>query len=214
MVPALKVFLSTIHIHLSVPLFFAPHGKGVLHPEAFIRSDPYTHTSIYFGFISLRTERSYLEHFQGYERQQWAAAWHRRGLFVLLDTFAVADIALMTRDLDSAEAGFRKSQTFPGTDNGSRAQRGLDAVSKARTKAQQQLTFAKDLAAKKQYASAIDNFRSAGYLNPRLADAHLGLDRFHPALTSGTHNDRNPNTRSAHGNYHRRLRIPRSIWNY
>jgi tetratricopeptide (TPR) repeat protein len=93
------------------------------------------------------------------------------------DTFAVADMALMTRDLDSAMTGYKKAETLPGAnaDTISRARRGEAAVDKARTNAKQQLTLAKDLASKKQFASAIDNFRNAAYLNPRQADAHLGL---------------------------------------
>jgi tetratricopeptide (TPR) repeat protein len=89
--------------------------------------------------------------------------------------FAVADIALMTRDLDSAEAAYNKASTFPGNEVQSRSQRGLSAVASSRSKAKQELTLATDLASRKQYASAIDRFRSAAYLNPRLADAHLGL---------------------------------------
>ena len=91
------------------------------------------------------------------------------------DTFAVADIALMTRDLDSAANAYTKAKTFPGADTQSRAQRGLAAVITARQKAQQDLTLAKDLASRKQFASAIDKFRSAAYQNPRMSDAHLGL---------------------------------------
>jgi tetratricopeptide (TPR) repeat protein len=91
------------------------------------------------------------------------------------DTLAVADIALMTRDLDSAQAAYTKASTMGDSDSQSRAKRGLDAVSSARTKATQALTLATDLARKKQYASGVDQYRNAAYLNPRLADAHLGL---------------------------------------
>ncbi|MBY0549157.1 MAG: tetratricopeptide repeat protein [Candidatus Obscuribacterales bacterium] len=91
------------------------------------------------------------------------------------DTLAVADMALLTRDLDSADAAYNKALSFPGVDSQARARRGVDAVANARTKAKSELTFATDLASKKQLASAIDKFRSAAYLNPRLADAHLGL---------------------------------------
>lgn len=91
------------------------------------------------------------------------------------DTFAVADIALMTRDLDSAEAAYNKAGSFPGDDVQSRAKRGVAAVGSARQKAQQDYNMAKDLASKNQFASALDKYRSAAYLNPRLAPAHLGL---------------------------------------
>ena len=86
---------------------------------------------------------------------------------------AVADISLLNRDLDSAQAAFQKASVIP--ESSARAKRGLDQVAKARDTAQKELTFAKDLAAKKQLASGIDRYRNAAYLNPRLADAHLGL---------------------------------------
>lgn len=86
---------------------------------------------------------------------------------------AVADISLMNRDLDSAAAAYNKAAALP--DASARAKRGIDAVAKAREEARKELTFAEDLARKKQLASAIDRYRNAAYLNPRLADAHLGL---------------------------------------
>ncbi len=88
-------------------------------------------------------------------------------------TFAIADIALMSRDLDSAEAAYKKGAGFP--DGAARAQRGLAAVATARDKARQEYTLANDLASKKQLASGIDHFRTAAYQNPRMAEAHLGL---------------------------------------
>ncbi len=89
--------------------------------------------------------------------------------------FAVADMAMLTRDLDSAETAYRKGGSFSGTEAASRSQRGLAQVATARQKSKEDLTLAKDLASKKQLASAIDRFRSAAYQNPRLPDAHLGL---------------------------------------
>lgn len=88
-------------------------------------------------------------------------------------TFAVADMALLIRDLDSADAAYKKAATMP--DSADRAKRGLSAVANARDNARKSLTLGDDLARKKQTASAIDQFRQAAYLNPRLADAHLGL---------------------------------------
>lgn len=89
--------------------------------------------------------------------------------------FAVADMALMIRDLDSSETAYKRGGTFGAEEDISRSRRGLDRVSSARDKAKQEYTFAKDLSNRKQYPSAIDKFRSAAYLNPRMADAHLGL---------------------------------------
>ncbi len=87
--------------------------------------------------------------------------------------FAVADLSLMIHDLDSASAGYKKAASMPG--NEARAKRGLQQVSKARGDAQRSLNLAADLSKRKQYASGIDNYRNAAYLNPRLPDAHYGL---------------------------------------
>lgn len=89
--------------------------------------------------------------------------------------FAVADMALMTRDLDSAEQAYNKASTFPGADIASRSKRGINAVKSARQKAQEDLNLASDLSRKGQFASGIDKYRSAAYQNPRLPEAHLGL---------------------------------------
>jgi tetratricopeptide (TPR) repeat protein len=90
-------------------------------------------------------------------------------------TFAVADMALLTRDLDSAEQAYNKAGTFPGVDIASRTRRGINAVKVARQKAQEDLNLASDLSRKGQFASGIDKYRSAAFQNPRLAAAHLGL---------------------------------------
>lgn len=89
--------------------------------------------------------------------------------------FAVADMALMIRDLDTAASAYKRGASFNSQDGQARSNRGLNAVENARSKAKQELTMAKDLAKKKQYPSAIDKFRNAAYLNPRLSEAHLGL---------------------------------------
>ncbi len=89
--------------------------------------------------------------------------------------FALADIAFLTRDLDSAEKAYNKAATFGGAETAGRANRGLAAVAAARSNANQQLTLANDLAKKGQRASAVDAYRRAAYLNIRLANAHLGL---------------------------------------
>ena len=91
------------------------------------------------------------------------------------DTLAVADLALMIKDLPSAEAAYKKAQSMPDSKDPQRAARGLAAVAKARDKSKEQLTLADDLAKRKQLASAIDNYRAAIFANPRMADARLGL---------------------------------------
>lgn len=89
--------------------------------------------------------------------------------------FAVADMALMIRDLDSADAAYKRGATFTEEDAAARSKRGLTRVATARDKARQALTLAQDLERKKQLTSAIDQYRDAAYQNPRLSAAHLGL---------------------------------------
>jgi tetratricopeptide (TPR) repeat protein len=89
--------------------------------------------------------------------------------------FAVADMALLIRDLDSAEQAYKKAGTFPGADIASRTKRGINAINAARQKSQEELNMASDLSRKGQFASGIDKYRSAAFQNPRLAAAHLGL---------------------------------------
>ncbi len=88
-------------------------------------------------------------------------------------TFAVADLALMIKDLDNAEAAYKKAATFPGGEE--RSKRGLSQVAKARDIARQDLTLADDLARKRQLASAIDKYHAAIFDNPKVSDSRLGL---------------------------------------
>ncbi len=89
------------------------------------------------------------------------------------DTFAIADLALMIKDLPAAKQAYQKGATYP--DAAARANRGLDAVAKATDVARQDLTLASDLANKRQYASAIDKYNSAIYNNPLNPDSRYGL---------------------------------------
>lgn len=88
-------------------------------------------------------------------------------------TFAVADLALMIKDLKTAEAAYKKGATYAGGED--RSKRGLDQVAKARDLARQDLTLADDLARKKQLASAVDKYHSAIFGNPVVPEPHLGL---------------------------------------
>ena len=89
--------------------------------------------------------------------------------------FSVADMALMIRDIDDAESAYKRAGTYNDEDAVARSQRGLAACAAARQKAQEGLDLASDLAKNKQLTRAIDQFRNAAYLNPRLSKAHLGL---------------------------------------
>lgn len=91
------------------------------------------------------------------------------------DTFSVADMALLIRDIDDAEAAYTKAGTFNDDDASARSKRGLAACATARQKAKESLDMGQDFVKGKQLTSAIDQFRNAAYLNPRLSQAHLGL---------------------------------------
>lgn len=88
-------------------------------------------------------------------------------------TFAVADVALMIKDLDSAEAAYKKGAEFPGGE--ARAKRGLGMVAKVRKTAAQECTLASDLEKRKQLASAIDKYHASIYDNPKAGDVRLSL---------------------------------------
>jgi superkiller protein 3 len=88
-------------------------------------------------------------------------------------TFALADMELMIKDLDNAKAAYTKAATFPGSSQ--RAQRGLAQVAKAREVARKSLTLATDEARKGMKGSAVDTFHDAVATNPKSADARLGL---------------------------------------
>ncbi len=102
-------------------------------------------------------------------------------------TFAVADLSLMIKDLDNAEAAYKKAATFPGGEE--RAKRGLSQVAKAREVARQDLTLADDLARKRQIASAIDKYHAAIFDNPKVSDSRLGLAQTLERVSNPTPNE-------------------------
>lgn len=87
--------------------------------------------------------------------------------------FAVADLALMIKDLNDAESAYKKAATMPGAEG--RAQRGLDQVAHARELSRQDYTLASDLSRKNQLASAIDKYHASIFADPRGANARVGL---------------------------------------
>ncbi len=97
---------------------------------------------------------------------------------------AVADLALMIKDLPNAEAAYKKAQNFP--DSSERAKYGLDAVAKAKDLSRQDYTLATDLAKHGQKQSALDKYHSAIYQNPRSADSRLGLAQLLEKLSPKT----------------------------
>lgn len=86
--------------------------------------------------------------------------------------FAVADLALMIKDYDSAKAAYDKARSAGSHD---RAARGLASVGKSVEEARRNATLGADLAKRKQLASAVDNFRLAIAGNPRLSSARYDL---------------------------------------
>ncbi|MFA6211167.1 MAG: tetratricopeptide repeat protein [Candidatus Obscuribacterales bacterium] len=90
-------------------------------------------------------------------------------------TFAVGDLALMIKDLPSAEAAYKKAASFPGGEE--RAKRGLNLVAKQKDVARQELTLGDDLARRSQLASAIDKYHASIYDNPKIADSRMGIGK-------------------------------------
>ncbi len=89
--------------------------------------------------------------------------------------FAVADVAFMVKDLDSAEVAYKRAQSLSGSPD--RVQRGLDGIEKLKKTALEDVRVGNELSNKKQFDGAVDRFRHGLSLNPKLADARLGLGR-------------------------------------
>jgi tetratricopeptide (TPR) repeat protein len=87
--------------------------------------------------------------------------------------FAVADLSLMIKDLDDAEAAYKKAASMPGGQE--RAKIGMDKVATARKAAKEDRTLAEDLAKKKQLNSAVDKFHDSVFGNPKDGDTRQGL---------------------------------------
>ncbi|CAN5383010.1 hypothetical protein BH10CYA1_BH10CYA1_64470 [soil metagenome] len=85
--------------------------------------------------------------------------------------FAIGDLALLIKDLPSAELAYKRASSFVG--QAERAHRGMDLIFKAREEAKQNLNLANDLARSRQFPSSIDKFRLAAYQDPKVADTHL-----------------------------------------
>lgn len=90
-------------------------------------------------------------------------------------TYAVADIALMVKDLDNAEAAYKKGLSLGGSSDRSTA--GLAKVTQSRATAVEENRVANELSKKNQFDGAISKYRNALAANPTLADARYGLGR-------------------------------------
>jgi tetratricopeptide (TPR) repeat protein len=88
-------------------------------------------------------------------------------------TYAVADIAVMVRALDVAQAAYNKALSQGGSPD--RGQRGLKQVAQLKQQAVVATGVANELAKKKQWDGAIAKYREALAANPMLADARYGL---------------------------------------
>lgn len=93
---------------------------------------------------------------------------------------AVADLAVMIKDLDSAEEAYHRASSLGLND---RAARGLAAVNRIKQEAGKNVRLASDLYSRKQLASAVDNYRQASFNNPRLPDARLGVAKAEERLS-------------------------------
>lgn len=87
--------------------------------------------------------------------------------------FAVGDVAILIKDLDNAEAAYKKAQAFSGSPK--RVERGLTQIAKLRSDAQENVKVGDELNKKKQFDGAVDRFRKALSQNPKLAEARYGL---------------------------------------
>lgn len=90
-------------------------------------------------------------------------------------TYAVADIAFMIKDLDNAEAAYKKALSLSGSPE--RGNAGLAKVQQARATAADETRVANELSKKNQFDGAISKYRNATATNPTLADARFGLAR-------------------------------------
>ncbi len=93
---------------------------------------------------------------------------------------AVADLAVMIKELDSAEQAYQKASAMGFVD---RANRGLASIGRIRQEAGKNVRLAGDLFSRNQLASAVDNYRQATFNNPRLPDARLGIARSEERLS-------------------------------
>ncbi len=87
--------------------------------------------------------------------------------------YAVADIAVLTRSLDSAEAAYKKSLALGGSPE--RGQVGLKKVADLKKSASDTAAIAAELAHKRQWDGAIAKFRESLKENPALPAARYGL---------------------------------------
>lgn len=87
--------------------------------------------------------------------------------------YALADIAVMVRALDPAEAAYKKGLSLNGSPD--RGQHGLKQVAQFRQTALDTTRIANELAKKKQWDGAIAKYREALADNPMCADARYGL---------------------------------------
>ncbi len=87
--------------------------------------------------------------------------------------FAVADIALMVKDLDDAESAYKKLQSMAGSPD--RVQRGLNQIAALRKASTEDTKVAGELCNKKQWDGAVAKYRAAIDSNPFNADTRVGL---------------------------------------
>lgn len=88
-------------------------------------------------------------------------------------TFAIADLAQLIKDLSSAESAYNKAKSFPGAE--ARAKRGLANIAKLRQESHRHLMLARDFSRKGMTNSAIDQYRTSIYNNPKEPLARIEL---------------------------------------
>lgn len=93
----------------------------------------------------------------------------------LSQTLALGDLALMLKELNLAQAAYKKALSINPNDE--RAKRGMQLVENARKTAQKSFDLGSDFAQRKQEASAINKFYEAVSEDPMVAEFHLALAR-------------------------------------
>jgi tetratricopeptide (TPR) repeat protein len=89
------------------------------------------------------------------------------------EILAVADLSQMLKELDAAEAAYRKALCFPGAEQQSR--RGLQNIERLRAESSKDLAVARDFRRLAMYDAAIDKYRESITKNPKNMMAHYEL---------------------------------------
>lgn len=86
---------------------------------------------------------------------------------------ALADLCQMLKELDAAEAAYRKASGFP--EKSGRAKHGLDEINRLREESKKEFAIARDFRRVGLFDAAIDQYRKSIESNPKNMRAHFEL---------------------------------------